>query len=71
MKRIIDIQQIKLRHRIHEAVQDVELLKAQLAEIRDCCAELEKSMRDIRLNGEQARSRAEAAAKRKQIKRVV
>ena len=71
MKRITDIQQVKLRRRIHEAVQDVDLLKAQLAEIRDCCAELEQTMRDIRLNGEQARSRAEAAAKRKQIKRVV
>ena len=71
MKRVTDIQQVKLRRRVHEAMQDVDLLKAQLAEIRDCCAELEQTMRDIRLNGEQARSRAEASAKRKHMKRVV
>ncbi|WP_420591319.1 hypothetical protein [Bacterioplanoides sp.] len=71
MKRITDIQQVKLRRRIHDAMQDVDLLKNQLAEIRECCAELEQTMRDIRLNGEQAKSRAIADAKRKQIKRVV
>lgn len=71
MKRITDIQQVKLRRRIHDAMQDVDLLKNQLAEIRDCCAELEQTMRDIRLRGEQAQSRAIADAKRKHIRRVI
>lgn len=71
MKRITDIQQVKLRRRIHDAMQDVDLLKDQLAEIRACCAELEQTMRDIRLRGEQARSCTSADIQRKQIKRVV
>jgi len=71
LKRISDIQQVRLKRRISDAMQDVDALKAQLADIRDCCAELEQTMRDIRLNGEQAQSKARAEAKRKHIKRVV
>lgn len=67
MKSINDIQQAKLRRRIHDAMQDVDVLKAQLAQIRDCCAELEHAMRDIRRRGQQA----QIESKRKQIKRVV
>lgn len=71
MKKISDIQHVRLKRRISDAVQDVELLKAQLADIRDCCAELEQTMRSIREQGEQARATAQANARRQRIKRVV
>lgn len=71
MKRISDIQQHKLRRRIHDALSDVDAMKAQLAEIRTCCAELEQTMRDIREKGERARTDAQATARRKALKQVV
>ncbi|WP_419810973.1 hypothetical protein [Bacterioplanoides sp.] len=70
MKKVSEIQQVRLRRRISDAMQDVDSLKAQLAEIRQCCAELEQTMRDIREKGEQAQVNARAESRRRQLKRV-
>lgn len=70
MKKVTEIQQVRLRRRVSDAMQDVDLLKAQLLEIRQCCAELEQTMRAIRENGEQAQVNARAELRRKQLKRV-
>ncbi|ASP40410.1 hypothetical protein CHH28_17765 [Bacterioplanes sanyensis] len=68
MKPISEIEQRRLRRRVHDAIEDIDAMKEQLAEIRHCCQELSQLMREIRENGEQARERAR---RRQNIKRVV
>lgn len=72
MKPVSDMQHYKLRSKLHDALSDVDRMKEQLADIRACCAELEKVMRDIREQGEQAHINAcDKARRRQQIKRIV
>ncbi|MFK4753844.1 hypothetical protein [Oceanobacter antarcticus] len=63
-----DIRVQRLRRRVADAVEDIDAMKAQLADIRACCAELSASMRKIREDSERAR---ETAERRKVLKRVV
>lgn len=68
MRPISEIEQRRLRNRVHEAIADIDAMKAQLAEIRQCCQELSQVMRDIREQGQQAR---EEMRRRQRIKRVI
>ncbi|MDO6683010.1 MULTISPECIES: hypothetical protein [unclassified Oceanobacter] len=63
-----DIRVQRLRRRVADAVDDMDTMKDQLAEIRDCCAELSASMRKIREDSIRAR---QAAKRRNMLKRVV
>jgi multidrug resistance efflux pump len=68
MKPITEIEQRRLRRRVHDAIADIDAMKAQLADIRRCCQEMSQLMREIRENGEQAR---EDMRRRQSIKRVI
>lgn len=63
-----DLKQQQLKRRIRQALHDIDDMKAQLAQVRDCCAALADSMRQIRLESEKAMADAE---RRRRIKRVV
>ncbi|MDK2776111.1 MAG: hypothetical protein KYX62_00405 [Pseudomonadota bacterium] len=67
-----DLKQQQLKRRINQALGDIDAMKAQLAEVRHCCAELSAAMRQIREDSERARARAKAdAERRRRLKRVV
>lgn len=67
-----DLKQQQLKRRIRQAVGDIDAMKAQLAEVRRCCAELSATMRQIRTESEHARQQVrEDAERRKRLKRVV
>ena len=63
-----DIRVHRLRRRIADAVDDIDTMKAQLAEIRKVCDELSEAMRAIREQSCKAREKAE---KRRHLKRVI
>ena len=63
-----DLRQQQLKRRIRQALSDIDDMKAQLAQVRDCCADLADTMRQIRLESEKAMADAE---RRRRIKRVV
>ena len=63
-----DLKQQQLKRRLRTAIGEIDEMKAQLAEVRRCCAELSAAMRKIREDAEQAKLEAE---RRKRIKRVV
>ena len=63
-----DLKQQQLKRRLRSAIGDIDEMKAQLAEVRRCCAELAAAMRQIREDSKQAKLEAE---RRKRIKRVV
>ncbi|MAD46426.1 MAG: hypothetical protein CMI02_19325 [Oceanospirillaceae bacterium] len=70
-----DIQHQQIKRRIRQAVGDIDAMKAQLAEIRQCCEALSSAMRQIREDSENARQKVirdrELAERRRQMKRVV
>ena len=70
-----ELRQQQIKRRIRRAIGDIDQMKAQLAAIRDCCAELSASMRQIREDAERARQEAEQRREREQrkqqLKRVV
>lgn len=63
-----DLKQQQLKRRLRSAIGEIDEMKAQLAEVRRCCAELAAAMRQIREDAEQAKLEAE---RRKRIRRVV
>ncbi len=63
-----NLKQQQLKRRLRTAIGEIDEMKAQLAEVRRCCAELATAMRQIREDAEQAKLEAE---RRKRIKRVV
>ncbi|WP_221801258.1 hypothetical protein [Oceanobacter mangrovi] len=63
-----DIRVQRLRRRVADAVEDIDAMKAELAEIRQMCSELSDAMRQIR---EQSIKAREDAERRRQIRRVV
>lgn len=63
-----EVRQQQLKRQIRQAIGDIDEMKAQLADVRQCCAELAEAMRQIRLESEKAMADAQ---RRRNIRRVV
>ncbi|WP_430462925.1 hypothetical protein ACQUQU_09110 [Thalassolituus sp. LLYu03] len=63
-----ELRQQQLKRQIRQALGDIDAMKAQLADVRDCCAELAEAMRRIREESQRAMADAE---RRRKIRRVV
>ena len=68
MDPITELQHRRFRKRLQATLGDVEQMKAQLAQVRATCRELEQQMRAIREAGE---ARKQEAERRRNLRRVV
>lgn len=68
MSRMNELRQQQVKRKIRQSLSDIDQMKAQLAVIRQCCAELEAAMRQIRTDAEQAKTAAEQRRQREQRK---
>lgn len=75
VSRMNELRQQQVKRKIRQSLNDIDQLKARLAVIRSCCAELAAAMRQIRTDAEQAKTEAEQRRQREQrkqqLKRVV
>lgn len=75
MNKMNELRQQQVKRKIRQSLSDIDQMKAQLAVIRSCCAELAAAMRQIRTDAEQAKIEAEQRRQREQrkqqLKRVV